>query len=178
MPEIQGQQLPRAKPIHLTFYDMLKELPYRTTLYVREDTSHEDAHRLIQAVCDVSICVLGQYRIGYDQFVVPDYRQKLDELKGEIMGTLKWKITYYTQSFSPRYVSIPGRSRELTLGARTPGLKQRAKLPDESLPVWQNLIKVFRELCVTKEGDPIADQIELGFIPGEWPPKGWKKKHR
>ncbi len=179
MTEIQGKQIPRAKPIHLTFYDELKDYPYRTTLYVREDITHEDAHRLIQAVCDVSVCVLGQYTIGYEKFVVPDYRQKLDELASKkimVMGTPKWKVTYYNRQNlgAAHSVAIPGRSYELSLGGRIAGLKKQSKLPDTSLPVWQNLIKVFRELCVTKEGDPIADHIELGFVLGKWPPKGHK----
>jgi hypothetical protein len=178
MTEIQGRQIPRAKPIHLTFYDRLKEHPYRTTLYVRDDITHEDAHRLIQAVCDVSVCVLAQYTIGYEKFFVPDYRQKLDELASpNMMGTPKWKITYHSQkSLAARSVTIPGRSVELSLGYRIRGLKKQSKLPDTSLPVWQNLIKVFRELCVTEEGDPIADHIELGFVLGNWPPKGWKNR--
>jgi hypothetical protein len=176
MTKIQSRQLPRAKPVQLTFFDQLKDYPYRTTLYVREDTTNDDVHRLIQAVCDVSNCVLGEYKIGYEKYIVTDYRRKLDELATPyMMGTPKWKITYYDRkTHAARRVTIPGRSVKLSLGGKIPGLKNQSKLPDTSLPVWQNLIKVFTELCVTKEGNPIANHVELGFVLGNWPPKGRK----
>ena len=91
-----GKPLPRAKPIHLTFFDQLLDWPYRSTFYVREVTSDEDCHRLIEAICAVSVCALGQYTIGYKDYLVPDYREKLKgPNRGYIMGTFKWLISFH-----------------------------------------------------------------------------------
>lgn len=177
MTEPIGKQLPRAKPITLTFYDTLLDWPYRTIFYVRADASEEDCHRLIDAICAVSDCELGQYSIGYQKYVVPDYREKLkNRMPGSVMGTFKWQITFHTEDGRPRKHTIPGRNRDYSIGMRIPGLKKSGKNPDPEHPRWNHFVEVFRELCVTKEGGPVGGHIELGRTGSDWPPKGWKKR--
>jgi hypothetical protein len=171
-----GKHLPRAKPVAMTFYDSLIECPYRTTFYVREDTSDEDCHRLIEAVCAVSVCALGQYTVGYQKYVLPDYREKLKDKRG-IMGTFKWQITFHSPEGRPRRHTIPGWNVELSLTAKTPGLRKTGDRADRDHPLWQAFLTVFTELCVTQEGKPIIGHIEVDRTASNWPPKGWRK-HR
>jgi hypothetical protein len=190
MTEPIGRHLPRAKPIHLTFYDRLIDWPYSTTFYVREDTSEEDCHRLIEAVRAVSACELGEYKIGYQKYVVPDYREKLkSRTPGAVMGTFKWLITFHTENGRLHKTTIPGRNDELSINgvrakrARETGghyqpIRDAGKDPDREHPLWQQFLKVFTELCVTQEGESISGHVELGRTGSDWPPKGWKKTHR
>jgi hypothetical protein len=174
MTEPIGRRLPRAQPITMTFYDWLLTYPYSTTFYVRADTTDEDCHRLIEAVRALSACTLGQYKIGYQQYVVPDYHKA--ELKPNVMGTFKWLITYHDKNGSARRHTIPGRSVALALGAKQSGMGKTGKKPDPNHPLWKAFLAVFAELCVTKEGEPITGYIELGYTDSNWPPKGWEKR--
>lgn len=58
--ESLGHQLPRAKPVTLTFYDTLKDVPFTTTFYVREDESRVNIEELIDALRAVTPCILGR----------------------------------------------------------------------------------------------------------------------
>ncbi|MCD4685090.1 MAG: hypothetical protein K8S97_04040 [Anaerolineae bacterium] len=170
MPETIGKQLPRAKPINLTFYDILRTQPYTATFYVREDASTEECHQLINAVKALSLCVLGKYKIGFEQYVVPEYQKGLDTISPYAIGTFKWQIGYHTPNGSMRRHTIPGRNNEHSL--------QGQKTPDPNHPLWKEFLEVFRRLCVTKESDPIEGPIDLSRTGSNWPPKSAKKRKK
>jgi hypothetical protein len=171
-----GHELRRAKPVMLTFYDYLKTYPYTVTFYIRDDATDQQCQALIQAICDLSNCILGKYKIGYHEFVIPDYRDRLKEITAYVMGTQKWVVQYHTPNWHHRLHSIPGRNLEASLGARL-GSGKWAKKPDLENPRWQNFLGLFKALCVSKDGDTIHGEIELDYSNGNWPPKGWKKKN-
>lgn len=113
--ELLGRQLPRAKPVTLTFYDSLLDYPYTTTFYVREDASLEQVQELIRCVDALSSCVLGKYKIGYDEYIVPDFRERVAEIDANVMGTFRWRIVYMTENSITRSHTIPGRNIETSL---------------------------------------------------------------
>ncbi len=110
MSDAIGKQLRRAKPITLTFYDTLRTHPYTATFYVREDTTEEDCHKLIRTVDALSMCVLGKYKIGFEQYVVPEYHKGFESISPYAHGTFKWQIAYHTPNGSVRKHTIPGRN--------------------------------------------------------------------
>ncbi|MBN1874241.1 MAG: hypothetical protein JXA33_08415, partial [Anaerolineae bacterium] len=61
---LPGRELPRAKPVTLTFYDMLGDVPFTTTFYVRDEEAQARIEALIEAIREVSRCVLAKYKIG------------------------------------------------------------------------------------------------------------------
>jgi hypothetical protein len=173
-----GKPLPRnAKPVILTFYDWLRTYPYTAKFYIQEDASEETANELIQVVCSVSECVLGKYTLGYKPFIVPDFNQRLDQMTHTVMGTFKWAIKYRPDThLGLRTHTIPGMNRDLSIGARIPGLKKRANVPDEEHPLWIKFLEVFKRVCVSEEGYPIpGNDIVLDDTLSKWPPSGAKK---
>jgi len=175
-----GHKLPRAKPITLTFYDWLKDYPYTTTFYAREETTLQQSNALIKAITDVSQCVLGKYKIGYEEYIVPDYRDRLTIITPQVLGTFKWNVKYYAVThfgdLMPRSVTIPGRDYETSIGANH-GLKGKAaKRPDPKHPKWISFVDIFTAICVSKEGMPINNHIDLDVTSSNWPPKGAKKR--
>ncbi len=175
-----GHKLPRAKPITLTFYDRLQDYPYTTTFYVREETPQEQSEALVRVVSDLSICILGKYKIGYKDFIVPDYRDKLKLIAPNAMGTFKWLIKFHVTTYfgdlMARSVTIPGRDYETSIGANY-GLKgSAAKRPDPKHPKWINFVDLFTAICVSKEGMTINNHVDLDITSSNWPPKGAKKR--
>jgi hypothetical protein len=181
---ILGHKLPRAKPIMLTFYDRLQDYPYTTTFYVREETSQEQSESLIKAVSDLSICILGKYKIGYQDFIVPDYRDKLKRITPYAMGTFKWLIKFYVTTYfgdlMARSVTIPGRDIDTSIGVThgvNYGLKgNAAKRPDPKHPKWITFVQIFTAICVSKEGMIMNNYVDLDITSSNWPPKGAKKR--
>lgn len=175
-----GHKVPRAKPILLTFYDRLQDYPYTTTFYVREETSNEQAEKLIKAITDISACVLGKYKIGYQEFLVPDFRDKVKFIKPDALGTFKWAIKYYARTYFgdqlARSVTIPGRNHDTSLLTTRNVPKKAGKRPDPNHPLWINLTEIFLSICVSKEGMAIDKYIELDYTDSNWPPKGAKKR--
>ena len=171
MSEPVGKQLPRAKPVTLTFYDTLQTQPYTTTFYVRDETPDEVCHRLIEAVASLSMCVLGKYQIGHHKYVVPEYQKGFETISGSVvMGTFKWQISYHTPNGSVRRHTIPGRNPEHGIRGE--------KTPNPNHPLWQEFLDIFRASCVSKEGEPIQGPLELGYTSSNWPPKSAKKRGR
>jgi hypothetical protein len=80
MSEPVGVERARAKPLVLTFYDYLREYPYTSTFYVRKDVSDDECHQFIAAAQTRSSCALGMYKIGYRQFAVKDFYDRLNAL--------------------------------------------------------------------------------------------------
>ncbi len=170
-------KLPRAKPVILSFYDWLKVYPYTSTFYMRDEASIEQINALIKVVRGLSNCVLGSYRIGHEQYTIPDYVEQLKTLTPEVMGTRKWVIGYRVEYGSARSVTIPGRKHEYTLAGRYGGgLKGRSDLPDAENPVWQEFWGLFKVICCSSEGQPVLDLVKLDYSNDKWPPKGWKKR--
>lgn len=167
-----------VKPVSMTFYDSLKDYPYRTTFYVREDAPDEKVLELIRCVSDLTSCVLVEYKIGYKKTVVPDYHEKLKDLSPGVMGTFKWRIKYRNPLAMNRSHTIPGRNRETSLSWTKRIFKRRGKMPDMDHPKWQALLKIMREICITKESWEITGPIEVDITGSDWPPKGAKKKRR
>lgn len=178
-----GHKLPRAKPILLTFYDRLQDYPY-TTFYVREETTQEQSEALIKAVSDLSICILGKYKIGYQDFIVPDYRDKLKSITPYAMGTFKWLIKFYVTTYfgdlMARSVTIPGRDIDTSMSVTHKtnyGLRGDAgKRPDPKHPKWITFVQIFTAICVSKEGMTMNNHIDLDVTSSNWPPKGAKKR--
>ncbi len=168
MSENAGRQIPSAKPVIMTFYDMLKTPAYTATFYVRESATEEECERLIRAVDALSLCLLAKYKIGYQQYVVPNYHKGLEEISNQARGTFKWQISYHTPSGAVRRHTIPGRNPELFVS--------RAKLPDRKHPLWQEFLEVFRLICVSKEGEAIEGAVDLSQSISNWPPKSAKKR--
>jgi hypothetical protein len=173
-----GHQLPRAKPVTLTFYDWLKDYPYTTTFYVRDEATTEQIQALITSVAELSQCILGKYKVGHEQYVIPDYLERLKSVSPYAMGTYKWLISYSTPSGMARSHSIPGLNREYSLSAKYGGgLKKRADMPYEDHPKWQAFLTIFKTICVTKEGETISPSgVQLSYTKSNWPPKGAKKR--
>jgi hypothetical protein len=168
MSENLGKPLPRAKPITMTFYDSLQIQPYTSTFYVREDTSEEECQKLIRAVEALSMCVLGKYKIGYQEYVIPDYQRNFATMSAWAIGTAKWQISYHTTRGSVRRHTIPGRNPE----------HGPHKIPDPNHPLWVEFLEIFRNVCVSKEGESISGPIELGRTGSNWPPKSAKQRRK
>jgi hypothetical protein len=174
--QILGNKLNRAKPVALTFYDSLETYPYSTTFYVHDNTLNEQCEKLIQAISDLSSCVLGKYNIGYEQFVVQNYHEKLAKLTPSTFGTEKWVIKYHIRNWTARSHTIPGRNKETSYGAMRPGMGKFGKMPDPNHAKWQAFLQIFQAICVSKEAEMIQGQIELDYSSANWPPKGAKKR--
>jgi len=161
----------------MTFYDALQTYPYTTTFYVRDDATLEQIHELIRCVDDLSDCVLGKYKIGHDEYVVPGYRDLLASVHSKmVMGTFKWRIIYSTEDFTKRSHTIPGRNRETSLAVTKRVPKRAGKMPDLEHPKWQAFLEIFSSICVTKESEAIQEYIEGNISGANWPPKGAKKR--
>ncbi len=171
-----GRKLPRARPVILTFYDSLKDYPYTSTFSVRDDATNEQIQHLINCVCALSDCVLGQYKIGYAVYVIPDLEDKVKALKSSVMGTFKWRITYRTPHGMSRSHTIPGLNRETSLRMTKNIMKSPGKDPDLSHPKWRAFLEIFRAICVTKGGEAIHEPIMCSYSGGNWPPKGAKRR--
>ena len=172
-----GRQRPRAKPVILTFRDSHGEsYAFTSTFYVREDATLEQIEQLIRAVCDLSLCILSEYKIGYEQFWIPDYRERLKQIRPEAFGVQKWRIKYYDSNHRARSHTIPGRNQETSLVVTKNIMRGPGMNPDLSHPKWQVFLEIFREICVTKEGNPIGEPIEGMFSSGKWPPKGRRRR--
>jgi hypothetical protein len=172
-----GRKLPRAKPVTLTFYDLLKDYPYITTFYVREEEPRARIEKLIEAIRAVSNCVLGTYKIGYEEFTISGYREKLHDLPLNTMGSFKWVIKYRTKRGAARSFTIPGRDERLSVNAdRGSPIGKAGKRPDVDLPQWQTLAGLVKQLCVSKEGEEIMDWVDLDYRNEKWPPKGAKRR--
>lgn len=172
-----GHELVRAKPLTLTFYDWLKEYPYTSTFYIREETADEDCHRFIHAVEVMSSCVLGKYKLGYRQFVVPDYRDRLKDISPHVLGTFKWRISYLISNGLTRSHTIPGYKISHSMAAvnnSIKGGKNKANIEHED---WKNFVAVFHEVCVSSEGESIPSWVDIEASKSNWPPPAWKKKH-
>jgi hypothetical protein len=172
-----GRKLPRAKPVTLTFYDLLKDYPFTTTFYVREEEAQAQIEALIGAIRAVSTCVLGKYKIGYQEYTIPSYREKLNKISVNTMGGSKWVVKYRTKRGSTRSFTIPGRDIRLSINANrgTPIVKA-GKRPDADLPQWETLIELVKRICVSKEGEEIMDWVGLDYRNEKWPPKGAKRR--
>jgi len=159
-------QLPRAKPIILTFYDRI-EYPYSSTFYVTYTTPNELIEEFIDSVEALSTCVLGKYKIGYEEYVVSDYLDKLKNIAPHSIGSFKWRIIAYTADNTPASFSIPGRNQELT---------SRNKSAQIDHPAWQTFLTRFRQLCLTKTGEALQEHVHVKISNGKWPPKGFKQR--
>ncbi|MBN1200527.1 MAG: hypothetical protein JXJ20_01605 [Anaerolineae bacterium] len=168
MSDSPGKELPRAMPITMTFYDMLKTHPYTCTFYVPDNTTDEECEKLIRAVEALSMCVLGKYKIGHKQFIVPGYQDK--SISNNALGTRKSRISYYTPNGAVRSHTIPGCNAEHAIRGE--------KTPNPNHPAWQAFLAVFRDLCVSKEGEPIEGPIDLSRSDSNWPPKSAKKRKK
>jgi hypothetical protein len=170
MIEIVGKPTSRtAKPIIMTFYDYLKYYPYTTKFYVREDTSETESLEIINAVCGVTECVLGKYTIGYKPYIFPNFREHIEQIRPVVMGTFKWTIKYRLDgTYQLRTHTIPGRHFELTL--------PHSKQPNPQHPLWTKFLDTFKRVCVSEEGNPIPQYVQLGITASNWPPKGAKKR--
>lgn len=178
-PSNPGVKLPRGKPVVLTFYDRLQDHPYTSTFHVRDEVSLDQINALIKVVRDLSTCVLGRYKIGHDQYAIPDYTENLKTIWPYCLGTEKWLIQYRVEYGSARSVTIPGRKRELTLAGHSAsgqGLKKRAHLPYVQHPTWQEFLKIFKTICCSSDGQAVLEPIKLDYSTDNWPPKGWKKR--
>ena len=172
-----GRELPRAKPVVLTFYDMLRDVPSTTTFYVSEDTSQEQIEALIQAVEALSECVLGKYNIGHREFIVPDYFKRFEAEKITAITGQKSVIKYRTENGASHSHSIPGRNPHMSINAKLSSpIGARGKKPDPDHPKWQAFLKIFREICVSKEGEKILEPINLDYSNQNWPPKSYRKR--
>jgi hypothetical protein len=85
--ELRGRKLPRAKPVVMTFYDSLLDYPYTTTFYIREDATLQQIQELVRCVDALSDCVLGKYKIGYEEYIVSDFRERIAKIDVHVMGT-------------------------------------------------------------------------------------------
>lgn len=167
-----GRELPRAKPVTLTFYDMLGDIPSTTTFYVREEEADKKIEALIKAICDVSLCVLGQYKIGHRDFMVPDYRDRLKKMSPGVISGQKWVVKYRTERGSARSFSVPGRDSTLDINARySSPIGKSGKAPDPEHPKWQTLVALFKQIGVSKEGDKLSEWVQLDYRNEKWPPK-------
>lgn len=171
-----GRKLPRAKPVTLTFYDRLLDYPFRTTVYLRDHESDESIRSLIEIIHAVSLCVLGSYKIGYQEYLIPDYQQQLKSISPFVMGSHKWVVKYRTTSGSARSFAIPGRDESLSLNASRSPMGKQGKRPDPNNPKWQALVKVFKQTCVSKEGENLMHWVGLDYRNEVWPPKGAKRR--
>lgn len=172
-----GRELPRAKPVTLTFYDRLWDVPFTTTFYVREDAQNAQIEALIEAIRAVTLCVLGKYKIGYQEYMIPGYREQLKSIPPHAAGWQRWVVKYRTEHGSARSFSIPGRDDTLSINAqRGYSIGKKGKAPDPKLPVWQRLGALFKEICVSKEGEALKDWVELGYRNEAWPPKGARRR--
>ena len=178
MTDSVGFELPRAMPIVLTFYDWLVTYPYTSTFYVPDSTPDEACHRLICVVSKLSLCVLGQYKIGFRQFTMPDFNEAIKTLSPVSMGTVKWRIQYHNSFGLVRSHMIPGFNFDHSLGASHPGMGKTGKAPNLNHEEWQQFLIVFREICVSKEGEVIPEWIEVTVSSSKWPPPGWKKRQK
>jgi hypothetical protein len=170
MSEEVGRQLPRARPVVMTFYDILLTQPYTAKFYIQNDATEEDCQRLIKAVDALSQCVLGKYKIGHQEYVVPDYPKKLENISPYAMGTFKWQISYHTRNESSRRHTIPGHNPEYSV--------LHGKAPNPNHPLWIEFLELFREMCVSKEGEPIESPVDLGYTTSRFPPKSAKKRRK
>ncbi|MBN1122712.1 MAG: hypothetical protein JXJ17_16665 [Anaerolineae bacterium] len=171
-----GRELPRAIPVQLTFYDRLKDVPFTTTFYVRDDATQEQIEALIKAVDDVSLCVLGEYKIGHRVFVVPDYRDELDRLSPYSIGGQKWVIKYRTVKGSARSISIPGRDMMLSQSEARKKSGKPGHKPDPNHEKWQRVLAAFKAICVSKEGEALVDEVLLDYRNESWPPKSARRR--
>lgn len=171
-----GRELPRAKPVTLTFYDTLKTVPFTTTFYVREGESRERIEELIDAIRAVTPCVLAEYKIGYKKYAVPGYREQMEDMSPHSIGGQKWVVKYSIAGGSQRYFSIPGRDPQLTVNyKRGGGGGDKGTRPAESLPEWRRITQLVKELCVGKEGQELTGSIELDYRNESWPPKRFRR---
>lgn len=173
---LPGRQLPRAKPVMLTFYDRLKDYPFTTTFYVREEEPEGTVNNMIDAVRSVSRCVLGSYKIGFHEFMIPDYRDRLASIENTVLGFQKWVVKYRTIHHRHRSFSIPGWNADLSIGATHPGIGKQGKKPDPKHPMWQSLVQAFKPIAVDRTGEAILDWVELDYRFEAWPPKGAKRR--
>jgi len=167
-----GRELPRAKPITLTFYDSLYDVPFTTTFYVREEESDKKIEAMIKAIRDVSLCVLGQYKIGHRQFAVDGYREHLNEIPISLMGASKWVVKYRPARGSARSFTIPGRDSTLDINSSRSPIGKKGKAPDPENPKWKVLATLVKQICVSKEGEALMDWVGLDYRNEAWPPKG------
>jgi hypothetical protein len=172
-----GRELPRAKPVTLTFYDMLGDVPFTTTFYVHEEETDERIEALVKAIRDVSLCVLGEYKIGHRAFTMPDYRIRLKEIPKSTLGGHKWVVKYRIKPGSLRSMSIPGRDDSLAINSTRSIMGKAGKAPNPDHPKWQALVALFKQICISKEGvEVMEDLVELDYRNEAWPPKGAKKR--
>lgn len=150
----------------MTFYDKIKH-PYTSTFYVASTTTNQEATELIHCVEALSICVLGKYKIGYDEFLISDYLHKLKNISPYSMGTSKWRIVAYTENHKVTSFSIPGRNPDLMTQRKTVELEHSA---------WKTFLTQFRKLCLAKTGESLQERIEVEVSNGTWPPKGAKRR--
>ena len=138
--------------------------PFKSTFYVRIDTNSADIRAFIEATQALSICALGEYRVGDQRYVLPDYREKLQN-QPYAMGAMKWVISYKTVKWEARSHTIPGSNQEL-------------KYASSSHPTWRTFLNLFQQICVSKEGQLISvPSIAIRYRNGKWPPKGATKRH-
>ncbi len=166
-----GCELPRAVSVQLTFYDRLKDVPFTTTFYVRDDATQDQIEALIKAIDDVSLCVLGEYKIGHRVFVVPDYRDQLDSLSPYCIGGQKWVIKYRTAKGQARSIGIPGRDMSLSQGVTRNKPGKPGHKPDPNHEKWQRVLTAFKAICVSKEGEALINEVLLDYRNESWPPK-------
>jgi hypothetical protein len=171
-----GVELVRAKPILMTFYDRLQDYPYTSTFYIRHETSDDDAHRLIAAVKTLSQAILGNYKIGYRPFIMPDFHDKIKHVPLTAMGTLKWRISYHNSFYHSRSHTIPAYKLEHCRGFARPGLGKAGDDPDLDHADWKAFLAVFKEICVSSEGDATFQNIRIAVSKSNWPPPGAKRR--
>lgn len=172
-----GREISNGKPIVMTFYDTLQDVPFTSTFYVRDDEPDHRSEDLIKAVQEVSLCVLGKYRIGFQEFVVADARNKLAEITPYAIGGQKWVIKRRLADERLRSFTIPGRDVTLSIGAqRGGGRGKKGHRPDSKLPEWEYLVTLFREMCVSKEGDELVGEVLLDYKNEAWHPKGYARR--
>src|SRR5690606_39732069 len=125
----------------------------------------------------VSQCVLGKYKIGYQEYVVPDYREQLKSIAPHALGWQKWVVKLRTERGAARSFSIPGRRLELSINAQrgTP-IGKKGKAPDPRLPEWQRITELAKRLCVDKTGEELRDWVELDYRNETWPPKRARRR--
>ena len=172
-----GRELPRGKPVALTFYDHLLDVPFTTTFYVRDEELDTSIEALIEAIRAVTPCVLGKYKIGYQEYLVPGYWEKLKSIPPQTMGGQKWVVKYRTVRGSARSFTIPGRDLDLSIQASLGSpIGKKGKAPNPNHPKWQSLVKLVKQICVSKEGEPLKDWVELDYRDEKWPPKSAKRR--
>jgi hypothetical protein len=159
------------KSLAMTFFDTLRTYPYTATFYIREDALHE-AEEFVHRVRDLSTCVMSKYRLGNEDFLIPDYERELEDIPPYVMGTRKWVIKYRVAPNTIRSHTIPGRNFDYTLGAslgKSPD--KRNHMPDPAHPLWQSFVEIFRRICVSSEGKPVLNVELLDFRNDPYPPK-------